>query len=340
MRHGASLTQPLISRPAYGQGGSGLPGAGPGGAPLPSLSGIPEDEKQPTGKKPTAEAKLPGDGEKGVDKGLSLDKGIPGTSTYNKPEGDIRDFDRSDQGTNGPGGGKNTDPYRRDGPDDQLKDRERVDTKEDWAQPSDGIGEMGKGKTDQTPMNKTPYPYRDDPKHPHYANAEAEHVAQLFLLRFAHEVTLVPKPPRPRLAATNTEITQGLDPAYADRAKTCSVKVKRVDAPNLRWIFAVGCGHGDKVVRLKATRLGNIVRLAKMDLKVSCSCKAWRWLGPEYHAKREKFLDGKPAGTASTPDIKDPERDNRVCKHVAAVLSFISRWEVPLPKDEGGKKKE
>lgn len=311
-----------------------MPSAGPGGAPLYENSGIPHAERRPGGET-VAEAKLPGDGEK-VDKGLSLDKGIPGTSTFNKPEDDIRDFDRSDQGTNGPGGGKNTDPYRRESPDDQLKDRERVDVKEDWAEPSDGIGAPGKGKTDPTPMNKTLYPYRDDPKHNQYAstfNNSAGWVAQLYLLRFAHEALLRPRP-RVRLAAKMDSLTNGLDPAIDARSHSCKVSVRRVDAPNLRWIFSVDCGNGGKVVRLKAERVGNIVRLAKMQIRVSCSCLAWRWLGPEYHAKREKFLDGKPSGTASTPDIKDPERDNRVCKHVAAVLSFIQKWEVPLPKGE------
>ena len=306
---------------------------------MPVESGIPQDVKQPTGKNPVGEAKLPGDTENKADRGLSLDKDIPGQATYNKPEDDIRDFDRSDQGTNGPGGGKNTDPYRRDSPDDQLKDRERVDTKEDWAQPSDGIGEMGKGKSDPADYNKTKYPYRDDPKHNQYASTQAEFVAQLFLLRFAHEATFVPKPPGVRTAAKsvglkNEQITAPLDPIWKARGDACGVSVKRVDAANLRWIFAVNCGHGDKVVRLKAERVGNVVRLAKMHLKVSCSCPAWRWLGPEYHAKKDKYLDGRPVGTASPPDIKDPRRVHQVCKHVSAVMTFIGKWEVPLPKPE------
>jgi len=298
--------------------------------------GIPHNVKQPTGKNPVGEAKLPGDTEGKADRGLSLDKDIPGTSTFNKPEDDIRDFDRSDQGTNSPGG-KGADPWRRDSPDDQLKDRERVDTKEDWAEPQDGIGEMGKGKTDQTPMNKTPYPYRDDPKHPHYASGvSGDWIAQLFLLRLAHEARLVPRSPQVRTAAKVDEIKEHLDPKWESRSHTCHVGVRRVDTPNLRWIFSVNCGNGDKVVRLKAERKGNIVRLAKMELRVSCSCPAWRWLGPEYHAKKDKYLDGRPQGTASTPDIKDPRRNHQVCKHVAAVLNHIRNWEVPLAK--GGEK--
>jgi hypothetical protein len=332
------LMQPLVSRPAYGRdAGSGLPGAGPGGAPLPVENGIPNDEKQPTGKSPVGEAKLPGDGQGGSDKGLSLEKDIPGTSTFNKPEGDIRDFDK----------GNNTDPWRRDSPDDQLKDRERVDTKEDWSEPQDGIGEMGKGKSDPADYNKTKWPYRDDSSgHPQYAsspspvsrrfNANAELVAQLFLLRFAHEAIVEPQFYFSRTAATIDDVTNRLEPAIEDRARSCTVSVRRVDAGNLRWLFSVDCGNGPKVVRLKGSRIGNIVRLAKMQLKMSCSCPAWRWQGPEYHAKQEQYQDGRPQGTASTPNIRDPHRVHQACKHVAAVLNHIRKWEVPLAKDEGG----
>jgi hypothetical protein len=275
------------------------------------------------------EAKLPDGGP--ADRGLSLDKDIPGTSTFNKPEDDIRDFDKGD----------NTDPWRRDSPDDQLKNRERVDTKEDWSEPHDGIGEMGKGKSDPRDMSKTKYPYRDDPKHPHYAsrpfNAEADYVAQLFLLRFAHEAIVEP-PTQVRTAATIDQITNRLEDKIEERARQCHVRVRRVDASNLRWIFSVDCGNGPKVVRLKGDRVGNIVRLVKMQLKMSCSCPAWRWQGPEYHAKHENYQDGRPVGTASVPNIRDPHRQHQVCKHVAAVLSFIRKWEVPLSKGEAEKK--
>jgi hypothetical protein len=278
-------------------------------------------------------AKLPDGGP--ADKGLSLDKDIPGTSTFNKPEDDIREFDKSEPGS----------IYRRDTPDETTKpqsgspkDDSNGDGRDNEYKPN--FGSPGGRPPDDPTV--TDYPYRDDPKHNQYAsthfNADADWVAQLFLLRFAHEAVLKPKP-RIRFAAKIDNLTNGLDPAITERSTKCSVDVRRVDAPNLRWIFAVDCGNGGKVVRLKAKRVGNIVRLAKMQLRVSCSCPAWRWLGPEYHAKKEQYLDGKPVGTASTPDIKDPERDNLVCKHVAAVLRHIQRWEVPLAKGEAEKPK-
>jgi hypothetical protein len=255
--------------------------------------------------------------------GPSLDKDIPGTSTFNKPEGDIRQFDKSEPGS----------IYERERPDQVSKpqDDEEADQRhhEEFKPTFTGPG----GRPPDSP-SVTDYPYRDKRKNKHYASAEF--IAQLFLLRFAHEDLFRPKP-RVRVASTMDEITQGLDPAIEDRGTLCSVTVRRVDTANLRWLFSVDCGNGAKVVRVKAERVGNIVRLARMNLRISCSCPAWRWLGPEYHAKRNKYLDGRPVGTASPPDIRDPQREHQVCKHVAAVLSTIRKWEIPLPRGVKGK---
>ena len=288
------LSQPLVSRPAYGQG-----------HPV-ATSGLPQGDPASHGR--------------------SLDKDIPGTSTFNKPEGDIREFDKAEEGS----------LYRVDGPDDLAKpqkDQEGDELHHEQFKPT-FTGPGGRPKDDPT---VTKWPYRDDRKHKHMAST-GEIVAGLFLLRFAHEATLRPQPSRPRIASTISEVTEGLDPAIQDRGAACAVQIRRVDAGNLRWLFAVNCGNGAKIVRVKAQRTGNIVRLAKMDLKVTCSCPAWQWLGPEFHAKKEEYLDGKPVGTASTPDIRDPQRNHLVCKHVAAVLGHIKKWEIPLAKGVGESK--
>lgn len=332
----SALTQPLVTRPAYGQdhaqapvAESGLPSAGPGGMPMPVNPGIPAPVRAPGQNRPhrpVAQSGLPsGDG---GGKGMSLDKDIPGEQTFKKPEEDIRDFDRSKDDN------KDKDPWRRDSPDDQLKERNVVDDKEDWGQQHDNIGEMGKGEWDTT--IKTKYPYRDGLPHQHYAsNAEVdpEFVAGLWLLRTAHELRITPG--RRIVAARPEDILMGLNPAFAQRARSCAVALKRADIGNLRWIFSVNCGNGPKVVKLKAFRAKNIRAITKMDVDLSCSCPAWQWLGPEHHAQREDYLDGSPRGTASSPVIRDPTGVNRVCKHVAAVLSFAKGWEVPVRKGKG-----
>lgn len=331
----AYLQQPLVSRPPYGQHRedghveADVPSAGPGGSRLLDISDIPGPKKtfeqRSTGNSPVAESGLPV-GDPGG-KGISLDKDIPGEKTYSKPEDDIRDFDHS----------TDTAPERIDGPDDMLKDRERVDVNEDNADKHDGIGYNGEGGRPKDSPTVTKYPYRDGRPDRHYASDQASFILGLYQLRFAREETVRLGGGMVRTAARMDDLLEGLNPKVEDRGAMCSVLVKRVDTGNLRWIFAVDCGNGPKVVRIKGTREGNIVKFSKMDLHVSCSCPAWRWLGPEFHAKGEDYLLGKPRGTASTPDIKDPQRHNRTCKHVAAVLSHIRGWEIPKTKPKSEK---
>lgn len=284
----SALTQPLISRPAYGEGHT------------------------PT----VAESKLPSGGP--ADKGLPLDSGIPGESTFNKKVDDVRDPD------------KNTDsPISRvDEADELLKNRDRVDTKEDNADKHDGIGEFGKGEWDER-SPKTKYPYRDGLPHTMYASADF--VVGLWGLAEAHSFRIASET-LVKIASRPEEVLAGLNPKFSERADKCSVTTKRADIKNLRWIFSVDCGNGPKAVKIKAfrERSPNITKLAKMDVDLSCSCPAWRWLGPEHHAQTEEYLDGKPRGTASVPVVRDPTGVNRVCKHVCAVLLHVKNWSIPI----------
>jgi len=280
----SALTQPLVSRPAYGRGGtvaeSGLPGGGP------------------------------------ADKGQPLDSDIPGTKTFVKPLDDERDADKP----------TDTSIFRRDNADDLQKSPGQGETRE-HVDPGESIGMMGLGKPDPKDQSKTKYPYRDGI--PNQKNASAAFVVGMYQLQQAHTLRVNPTT---RTASVPDEILAGLNPKFQARADKCSVSTKRVDVPNLRWIFSVDCGNGPKVVKLKSFRPTNVTKISKMDMDLKCSCPAWRWLGPEHHAKQEEYLDGKPRGTASVPFVRDPTGINRVCKHVAAVLGFTQAWTIPRPK--------
>ena len=278
------MTQPLVLRPPYAAGGT-----------------------------PTAVSGLPGTGPS--DRGVSLDKDIPGEATFAKP---------SEEGPREPDV-EDSSMYKVDDADNLLKDQNRQD-EIDHSDAKPTYNRPGP-RTDKD-YNETHYPYRDGIPNRHNASL-VEDVVQLYLLRTAHEASVSFEKPI-RIATKISEIEQGLNRKVLDRARVCSVGLKRADINNLRWIFTVDCGHGPKMVRLKAARKGNVTALARMDAAFSCSCKAWRWLGSEYHAKNDKYLDGKPTGTASTPDIKDPTRINRVCKHVAAVIGHSRKWSIPL----------
>lgn len=264
---------------------------------------------------PVGESKLPSGGPGG--KGMPIDPGLPGTKTFAKPEDDIRQPQTDDE------------PIKRiDGPDDLLKDRSKIDTREDNAPKHDGIGYSDSGPFD-TP--KTKYPYRDDKPNAH--NASTDFVLERFLAENAHDLLIDLEGTPPRVAATIIQISQGLNPKVQERAKACAPKLKRADLTNLRWIFTVDCGNGPKVVTIKASRKhAKTTTFTKMDVLFSCSCPAWQWLGPEHNAQQGGYLDRTPRGTASPPDIKDPERHNRVCKHVAAVVELAKQWVIPVRK--------
>ncbi len=252
---------------------------------------------------PTGESGLPSGGP--LPRGEPLDPDIPGHKTYTKQDAILRR----------PGKGEDESIHRIDDPDDLLKDQTVPDVNESNADKHDGLGWSGGGKQDSSP--KTTYPYRDGVPNAH----NAAHVVGLYLLASSPERTLT--------AARISEIERDLSKLTQERARRCQVVLKRADIGNLRWIFAVNSGSGPKIVRLKAARPNRSVKLTKMDLRFSCSCPSWRWQGPEFHATQGGFLDGKPRGTASSPDVTDPARQNRVCKHVAAVIDFVRGWEVP-----------
>lgn len=278
--------QPLVSRPAYGEGQE---------------------------RTPRAESKLPSGGPAG--KGLPLDDSIPGERTFAKPEDDDSTSESHSEDES---------IYRREGPREMTKERGRVDVVD---QTDASPHFMGLGKPDGSP--KTKYPYRDEMPNAH--NASAEFVAGVWMLRTAQDILI---PGGGRVAATLDTMTQGLNPNIVQRGASCSVNLKRADVANLRWLFAVDCGNGAKVVRLKASRLGNVTQFRKLDLHTACSCPAWRWQGPEFHSTTKDYQDPKVPlqGTASAPNIRDPQRVNKVCKHVSAVLSFTEGWTVPKRK--------
>lgn len=265
------------------------------------------------GGSPVAVSGLPGTGPS--DRGVSLSPDIPGTSTFAKPSQEgAREPDIEDSSM-----------YRVDDADDLLKDQ----TKEDEIDHSKARPTFRRPGPHED-YNKTKYPYRNLIPDRHNA-ALVEDVVQLWLLKTAHEAP-VSLEHQVKVATRLSEIEQGLNPKVTERSIKCTSTLKRADVSNLRWIFSVDCGHGPKMVRLKAVRKGNMTALAKMDINFSCSCKAWRWLGSEFHAKGERYIDGKPVGTASTPDIKDPKRINRVCKHVASVMGKVRKWSIPVKK--------
>ena len=139
-----------------------------------------------------------------------------------------------------------------------------------------------------------------------------------------------------RVAATIADIQALCDEGLFEKAQGMPVELVRVLPSRRFWLFDVTGSKGDIYrVRIKALPQGSTLDPNKMDILISCSCPYWRWQGPEYHAMQNGYLYGKPRGTASTPDIKDPDRVHGACKHLIAALNLFSTFLVKKHRKVG-----
>jgi len=126
------------------------------------------------------------------------------------------------------------------------------------------------------------------------------------------------------------EILDSTSPQVKSKARGFPIKLRRVDSRNLIWLFDVTGSKGDPYrIRVKAFPKGRARNIDKVDVKVSCSCPFWKWQGPEHWAKSKGYLYGRPRGTASRPDIKDPKGAHGACKHMVAVLEALEGFIIP-----------
>jgi hypothetical protein len=110
-------------------------------------------------------------------------------------------------------------------------------------------------------------------------------------------------------------------PEIVERSKGISFRRTRIIPAKQILTYEVTGSTGDKYkVYLKGVKKGNVKAIAKMPIRVSCTCNFFRWSGPEHWAKSNGFLYGRPVGTASKPVVRDPKGKHWVCKHVYAIL--------------------
>jgi len=103
-----------------------------------------------------------------------------------------------------------------------------------------------------------------------------------------------------------------------DNASSCSVSLISYDKQSRVFTFSVDCGNGAKTVQASLSEIDQVA--------LSCNCKFWRYNGPEFHAKENQFILGQPFGTASPPNVRDPDRKYWLCKHAYAVLRRLDNF--------------
>jgi hypothetical protein len=134
-------------------------------------------------------------------------------------------------------------------------------------------------------------------------------------------------------AATVKDILARVSPEIRAQARERVPQLLRTDTKN--WIWHWKSGNWE--VKVQAFEKGASKNLKSLNLRVSCSCPFWQWQGPEHWAKQGGYLLGKPRGTASQPQERDPKHVHPVCKHVYAVLEksrnfFVRPEKSPLRK--------
>lgn len=106
------------------------------------------------------------------------------------------------------------------------------------------------------------------------------------------------------------------------------VSIKRLKN---RWIYKVG----DYIVRIKLSQIpavlkkqltvravNRLLKFKNRDVFVSCTCDFWHYNGPDYNAVQQGYSE-RQFSDLSSPDIKDPDREYLICKHVYKVLKHF-----------------
>lgn len=112
-----------------------------------------------------------------------------------------------------------------------------------------------------------------------------------------------------RKATTLNQIKTGLNPKIVASDKQIIGEFK---GKNKVSTFEIG---GEYQVNVLIDENNNVF--------TNCSCGFWKYQGAEYHAKQDGYLLGDPQGTAEKPKVKDPEGNNKLCKHTLSVLNSL-----------------
>lgn len=126
-----------------------------------------------------------------------------------------------------------------------------------------------------------------------------------------------------KVADTISQILRRTAPKVKQRATDRPARVTGHDRTKGVWFFQ----SGKYIQKMRAVpRTGSKAsNVTQMDVYVSCSCPFWRWQGPEHWAKKNRYLydRNRTKGTASFPEIRDPNFRHGVCKHLVAVFNLV-----------------
>jgi hypothetical protein len=118
------------------------------------------------------------------------------------------------------------------------------------------------------------------------------------------------------------------------RATRCNSRLFRKDYKYNRYLFKVKCyekwSKGPHVVIIQLLP-GQDTKVSNREVRVSCSCPFWVYMGPLWNSSQKNYLHGRPPVSPTSPTkLINLKRKAMICKHVAASASVFNRL---LPLD-------
>jgi len=145
-----------------------------------------------------------------------------------------------------------------------------------------------------------------------------------------------------RIAASMEDLMRATSQFSRKNAPRCNARLLKADTKNAMFTYRVvsymkGSDPRGHIVTVTLNKDPEQKDLRKLDIKLGCSCPFWKWWGPDFNAKNNDYLKGKPLSDGSAPEIRDPERKNKICKHVYVVGTvfekFAKKYELDTYKD-------
>lgn len=136
--------------------------------------------------------------------------------------------------------------------------------------------------------------------------------------RVTHSSVRLARPILVRLALKPEIIEPHTPSKIQQNARACTVRLVSYDKRTRIFTFSVDCGNVPRTVQASLSEINEVALI--------CDCPFWQWNGPEHNAKSNSYLLGQPYGTASPPDVRDPERQFWSCKHAYAVLRKLDTF--------------
>lgn len=100
-----------------------------------------------------------------------------------------------------------------------------------------------------------------------------------------------------------------------------SFRVRLIKKSKDKYYFFVK-KPGTKQYRVNFEFKGNDPDKLKDDVRVSCTCGFFKFYGCDFNATENDY-NLRKMSNGSPPDIRDPERENNICKHVYAASKVL-----------------